>query len=126
MSSYKKINFSEIENSSQTAGNEARFARKYLDSSEIGVSLFQYAPNYQAGTGHKHRQQEEVYVIIKGSGLILLNESVETLSVQDVIRVAPEVTRAFTAGPDGLEMIAIGGQKPPEGDGEKVEVVWPS
>jgi hypothetical protein len=41
------------------------------------------------------------------------------------VRVAPEVVRAFAAGADGLELIAIGGPKPAGGDGEMLEVVWP-
>ena len=43
----------------------------------------------------------------------------------DVARVAPEVVRAFGAGPDGMELIAIGRPKPEGRDGEMVEVVWP-
>ena len=38
------------------------------------------------------------------------------------IRVAPEVARAFEAGPDGLEFIAFGPHR--EADGEKVEDSW--
>jgi hypothetical protein len=43
----------------------------------------------------------------------------------DVVRVAPKVARAFEAGPEGLELIAIGGPKPEGGDGERVDVDWP-
>ena len=35
----------------------------------------------------------------------------------DVVRVAPQVVRGFEAGPEGLEVIAVGGQKPEGGDG---------
>ena len=42
---------------------------------------------------------------------------------QDVVRVAPEATRGFQAGPDGLEMIAVGGERPEDGDGE-LEPDW--
>jgi hypothetical protein len=35
------------------------------------------------------------------------------------------VVRSFEAGPDGLELIAIGGPKPEGGDGEPAEVSWP-
>jgi hypothetical protein len=41
------------------------------------------------------------------------------------VRVAPQVVRAFGAGPQGLELIAIGGPKPEGGDGEMLEVTWP-
>ena len=34
-----------------------------------------------------------------------------------MVRVAPEVVRAFEAGPEGLELIAVGGPKPEGGDG---------
>jgi hypothetical protein len=36
----------------------------------------------------------------------------------DVARVAPNVVRGFEGGPDGLEIIAIGGDGPEGGDGE--------
>jgi hypothetical protein len=39
--------------------------------------------------------------------------------------VAPEVVRAFEAGPDGMEVVAIGGPKPEEGDGEMTDDPWP-
>ena len=46
-------------------------------------------------------------------------------SAWDTVRVAPEVVRAFAAGPDGLEVIAIGGPKPEGGDGETASAEWP-
>jgi hypothetical protein len=42
-----------------------------------------------------------------------------------VVRVAPEVVRAFEAGSEGLEIIAIGGPKPAEGDGVRATPSWP-
>jgi mannose-6-phosphate isomerase-like protein (cupin superfamily) len=115
-----------IESSSQTEGLEARFARKYLDSRDLGVSLFRYAPNYQAKNAHSHKTQEEAYVVVEGSGHILLNNKTEELKLWDVIRVAPEVTRAFEAGPDGLTVLAVGGPKPEGGDGVKQTPEWPT
>jgi hypothetical protein len=50
---------------------------------------------------------------------------VHELRQWDVVRVAPDVVRAFEAGPDGLEVIAVGGPKPEGGDGEIAEVTWP-
>jgi len=125
MSDYTKVNLLQVDDSSQTEGNHAHFARKFLDSSELGVSLFQYAPNYKATASHNHKVQEEVYVVVKGSGNILLNDKVEALEPWDTVRVAPSTVRAFEAGPDGLEIIAIGGQKPEEGDGERHDAAWP-
>jgi mannose-6-phosphate isomerase-like protein (cupin superfamily) len=62
--------------------------------------------------GHRHRVQEEVYIVVAGSGRAKLDEEVIALSVWDVLRVAPAVVRSFEAGPEGLEVICIGGRKP--------------
>ena len=126
MSDYSKINLLKVESSSQTEGLEARFARKYLDSRDLGVSLFRYAPGYRAKNAHSHKSQEEAYIVVEGSGHILLNNKTEELGLWDVIRVAPEVTRAFEAGPDGLTLLAIGGPKPEGGDGVKQTPKWPA
>jgi mannose-6-phosphate isomerase-like protein (cupin superfamily) len=125
MSDYKLINLLEIEPSSRTPGLEGRFARKYLDSHDIGVSLFSYQPNVRNQSAHSHKVQEEAYVVASGSGRILLDGKVVELKKWDVLRVAPEVVRSFEAGPDGLELIAVGGPKPAEGDGVHGEADWP-
>lgn len=126
MSNYSKVNLLEIEPSSKTEGLEARFARKYLDSRDLGVSLFRYAPNYQAKMAHSHKIQEEAYVVVHGSGRILLDNDAIELGLWDVVRVAPEVVRAFEAGPDGLDILAVGGPKPKDGDGVKQTPNWPA
>jgi quercetin dioxygenase-like cupin family protein len=89
------------------------------------VSLFRYAPNLRSPVGHSHREQEEAYVVVGGSGRVLLGDEVLELRKWDVVRVAPEVVRSFEAGPDGLEIIAVGGPRPAEGDGVLAEVAWP-
>ncbi len=108
----------------EAAGIEARFARSQLDSEQLGVSYFRYAPGFRAPFGHHHREQEEAYVVAEGSGLMKLDEEIVELQQWDVVRVAPEVTRAFEAGPDGLVIIAIGGTRPEGGDGELVPGWW--
>jgi mannose-6-phosphate isomerase-like protein (cupin superfamily) len=103
---------------------EARFARKYLDSEELGVTYLRYAPGFRSPMGHRHREQEEAYVVVSGSGRVRLEDEIFDLRRWDVVRVSPEVTRGFEAGPDGLELIAIGGHKPEGGDGEAVRDWW--
>jgi mannose-6-phosphate isomerase-like protein (cupin superfamily) len=103
---------------------EGRFARKHLDSRELGVSYFRYAPDFRSTIGHHHREQEEVYIVTAGSGRIKLDDEIAQLRQWDVVRVAPEVTRAFESGPDGLEILAVGGARPPEGDGVALSDWW--
>jgi quercetin dioxygenase-like cupin family protein len=127
MSRFSKVNLLEVEDSvgERVNGLEGRFGRKHLDSRDLGVSHFRYAPNFRSPTAHSHKVQEEAYVVVSGSGRILLDDTVEELAPWDVIRVAPEVVRAFEAGPDGLDVIAIGGPKPEEGDGVRATPNWP-
>ena len=65
--------------------------------------------------GHRHREQEEVYVIVGGSGRVKLDGEIVDVAERDVIRVAPRVMRAFEAGPDGLEVLCVGGPRPEGG-----------
>ena len=106
-------------------GLEGRFGRGPMDARDIGVSHWRYAPNLRNPTGHKHREQEEAYLVIAGSGQILIDGEVTELRQWDLVRVAPEVVRAFAAGPDGMEIVAVGGPKPEGGDGETAPVTWP-
>ena len=108
----------------RTSSVEGRFARKYLDSRDLGISYFRYAPGFRSPVGHRHREQEEVYVILSGSGRVKLEDEVRDLRQWDVVRVAPEVGRAFEAGADGLEMIIAGSARPEGGDGEMIEGFW--
>jgi quercetin dioxygenase-like cupin family protein len=127
MNGYTILNLLEIDDSvsGRRAGLEGRFARTSLGSRDIGVSHFRYAPDLRSTTGHRHGVQEEVYIVVAGTGEVLLDGTVHELHQWDVVRVAPEVVRAFAAGPDGLDMVAIGGPKPEGGDGEMLEVTWP-
>jgi uncharacterized cupin superfamily protein len=125
MPDYTKINFEDVESSTSSDQVDGRFGRSALGTSELGVSLFKYAPGYEAELGHSHKVQEEVYVVVEGSGQLLLDDEVIDLKKWDLIRVAPAVVRAFKTGEEGLEILAVGGQKPDGGDGERHEVTWP-
>jgi quercetin dioxygenase-like cupin family protein len=74
---------------------------------------------------HSHREQEEAYVVVAGSGRVLLDGEVRELRLWDVVRVAPEGLRAFESGPEGLDVVAVGGPKPPDGDGVAGSAAWP-
>ena len=127
MEPFTIVNMLELDDSvgGRVEGLEGRFARAHLGSRDLGVSHFRYAPNLRSTMGHRHGEQEEAYIVVAGSGQVMLDEEVHELSQWDVVRVSPPVTRAFAAGPDGMDIIAIGGPKPEGRDGEMLEVVWP-
>jgi quercetin dioxygenase-like cupin family protein len=127
MSRFTTVNLLEIEDSvgDRAPGVQGRFGRKHLDSRDLGISHFRYAPNLRSPMAHSHREQEEAYVVVAGSGRVLLEDEVLELRQWDVVRVAPEVVRAFEAGADGLDIIAVGGPKPDGGDGVMGVASWP-
>jgi mannose-6-phosphate isomerase-like protein (cupin superfamily) len=126
LSAYTIKNLMEIEDSAsgQAPGIEARFARRHIDSDHLGVTYISYGPNARSPLGHSHREQEEVYVIVAGSGSIKLNDDVLELRQWDVVRVAPSTLRAVESGPDGLQLIAVGNDRPEGGDGQPAPPEW--
>src|SRR5579862_5632894 len=126
MPGYAKANLKQIEDAAAERGPdiEAHFARKHLGSEHLGVSYFRYAPGYRSPIGHRHREQEEAYVVIAGSGRVRLDDEVVELEPWDVLRVAPSVVRSFEGGPDGMELIAVGSDRPEGGDGEMIPDHW--
>ena len=126
MSSYTIKNLMDVEDSvgERAPGLEGRFGRKYLDSDHLGVSYWRYSPGVRSPVAHSHREQEEAYVVVGGSGRIRLDDEVHPLHQWDVIRVSPETVRAFEAGDDGLVLIAVGADRPEGGDGVMAPAAW--
>jgi mannose-6-phosphate isomerase-like protein (cupin superfamily) len=127
MPDYTIVNLLELDDpvSARVPDREGRFSRKHLHSRDLGVSHWRYAPGTRNPTAHSHREQEEAYVVVAGSGRVRLDDEIRDVGPWDVVRVAPDVVRAFEAGPDGLELIAVGGPKPEGGDGVRSEAPWP-
>jgi len=127
MADYTHLNLKkDVENASERFGlapnMEARFARKPLAVEGGGFSYQKYAPGFRAPTAHRHRAHEEVYVVVGGSGRVKVEDEVRELAQWDAIRFAPGTARAFEAGPDGLELLAIGFGE--GGDAEMLENFW--
>jgi mannose-6-phosphate isomerase-like protein (cupin superfamily) len=101
---------------------EARFARGDLEADETGFSFYRIKPGKRQPFGHQHEEAEEVYVIVRGDGLLKLDDEIIEVEMLDAIRVAPEVTRAFEAGEEGLEVLAFGPRR--DGDGRIIPGWW--
>jgi mannose-6-phosphate isomerase-like protein (cupin superfamily) len=86
------------------------------------VTHFRLLPGKRSPFAHRHAGAEEVYVVLAGSGRIKVDDQLIDVQPLDAIRVAPEVARAFEAGPDGLEFLAFGPHR--EADGEQVNDPW--
>ena len=87
---------------------EARFAHGDLRAEDTGVSYHVVRPGKRQAFAHRHKEAEEIYVVLSGGGRIKLDEEIHEVEPMDAIRIAPQVTRAFEAGPEGLELLAFG------------------
>jgi mannose-6-phosphate isomerase-like protein (cupin superfamily) len=101
---------------------EFRFAKNELAAADTGVSHNLLKPGKRMPFGHKHEAAEEVYIVIAGFGRVKLDEEIVDIQALDALRVAPQVTRAFEAGADGLEWLAVGPRR--DGDGEIIQGWW--
>jgi mannose-6-phosphate isomerase-like protein (cupin superfamily) len=126
MTAFTHKNLNEVEDSAPKFGYEelmeARFAQGDLDAAETGISFHRVKPGKRQGFAHRHDNAEEVYVVISGSGRVKLDDEIVELEALDALRVAPEVTRQFEAGEQGLEMIAVGAHH--DKDGEIIPGWW--
>jgi mannose-6-phosphate isomerase-like protein (cupin superfamily) len=127
MSAYTRKNLSDVEDAAAKQGYgdgfSARFAREDLGCANTGFSLQRLDPGKRVPFGHRHDEAEEVYVVIGGSGRMLLDAETIDVTRMDAIRVAPGVVRSFEAGDDGLEVLVFGPHH--QGDGEISQVDWP-
>ena len=107
---YSKINLDEIEPTGP--GGMVRFVRRELDLQAFGINWFELPPNAD-GVHHDEREsgQEEVNVIVRGSGKYVVDGEEIPVREGDVFRFDPETERGPKAGPDGLVMVAVGARR---------------
>jgi gentisate 1,2-dioxygenase len=109
-------------------GVEARFPSGELALEDQAISLQRLAPGVRQPFGHRHASQEEVYVVVEGSGRARLGDEVVELATWDALRVPGPTWRCFEAGDDGLTFLAAGA--PPmadaRADSEMDPAFWPA
>ncbi len=121
------MNLAEVENMAPKFGMpaemEARFAREPLALEQHGVTLFRLAPGFRIPFGHRHVDQEELYVVVSGSARIKVEDEVVELGRLDAVRVPGNAMRNLEGGPDGAEVLAFGAQAGEE-ESEMVAGWW--
>ena len=127
MADYTLKNLKDVEDAAPGFGLspelEARFAREPLELENMGISYQRLAPDFR-GFGHRHKTQEEIYVLISGSARARVEAEVVELKPFDALRVHKDTMRGFEAGPEGAELIAIGAPNTGPGDGDTVQGWW--
>jgi mannose-6-phosphate isomerase-like protein (cupin superfamily) len=124
--SHTKKNLREVDDSAPRFGlsetQEARFARRDLAAEQTGVTYLIIKPGRREAFAHRHREAEEVYVVLAGSGRVKLDDELVDLAELDSLRVGSGTARQLEAGPDGLEILIFSSHV--EGDVEQVSDFW--
>ncbi len=124
---FTHINLDQVDDAAQGFGfgevQEARFCNEALGTEQTGFSLHRIKAGKRQGFAHHHREAEEVYVVLSGSGRVKLDSEVVELRPFDAVRIPGPVTRAFEADSDGLEILAFGPRRDDD-RGEIVEGRW--
>jgi uncharacterized cupin superfamily protein len=107
---YSVVDVNELEGAGP--GGAVRFVRRELGLEAFGLNWFELPPNAE-GREHDERNsgQEEVNVIIRGSGVYRVDGEEVPFAAGTVFRFDPEATRCSVAGPEGVTMLAIGARR---------------
>ena len=103
---------------------ESRFARRALGLEQQGLSYFRLAPGFRQPFGHRHAEQEEVYVVISGSARIKVDDEIVEVRQWDAVRVPGATARQIEAGDDGVELLVTGAPNTENKDAEMLPGWW--
>lgn len=107
---YSVVNVDEIEGAGP--GSAVRFVRRELGVEAFGINWFELPPGAE---GKEHDEtssgQEEVSLVVRGSGHWLVGDSEVPVRVGSFIRFDPEAKRCPVAGPDGMTFVSVGARR---------------
>lgn len=93
-------------------GGAFKRVRAELGVVAFGIQVVDLPPNsgeLYPEHDHLHDGQEEVYLVLRGSGEIELPAAVVPIDPETVVRVGPSTRRRIRSGPDGIRILAVGG-----------------
>jgi mannose-6-phosphate isomerase-like protein (cupin superfamily) len=107
MAAYSVKKLSEMET---TFGGGMRLARAALGVESFGMQVEEFPPGFDKYPEHSHSEdgQEEVYVVLRGSGEIDIDGERFPIDPETLVRVGPGVNRRIFAGPEGVRILALG------------------
>ena len=92
-------------------GGAFKRARAELGVESFGMQVLDFPPNADQYPEHDHGEdgQEEVYVVLRGTGEIEVAGERHGLDPETMVRVGPGVTRKITTGDEPMRLLALGG-----------------
>jgi mannose-6-phosphate isomerase-like protein (cupin superfamily) len=105
---------------------EFRPLSEALEAEQVAVTLIRIPPHsdFEQGTGHRHGEIEEVYLVTRGTLTMRFGNEIEEVGAGSAVRVAPQTVRSHrNEGDEPVEMWAIS-RSNDHSDSEKVDDFW--
>jgi uncharacterized cupin superfamily protein len=84
---------------------------KQLSATTFGARLWRLLPG-QASTRHRHRAEQELYIVLEGSGRIRVDDELLTLAPLSAVLVEPESVRQVFNDTDAEALWLVFGTPP--------------
>ncbi len=112
MSDYTIVKADEVKDyyAGTNVPGEFRSLTKTLGAKQLAVTLIRIPPHsdFEQGTGHYHKEVEEVYIITRGTLTMRFGDDIKNVSAGSVVRVAPKTQRSHrNEGNEPVDMWAI-------------------
>ena len=130
MSDYEVIEPDDVEDvyEGSSVPGEYRPLTGALDAQQLAVTLIRVPPHsdFEQGTGHFHAEQEEIYIVARGTLTMRFGDEIRKVSAPSVARVAPATPRSHrNEGDEPVEMWAVS-RRLGHGDATKIDDFWPA
>ena len=128
MSKYAIVRADDVDDhyAGTTVPGEFRRLTPALKSEQLALTLIRVPPHsdFEQGTGHYHREVEELYVVTRGTLTLRLGDDVHAVGAGTAVRVAPGTARSHrNEGDEPVEMWAVS-RKLDHGDAVKLDDFW--
>ena len=128
MSDYKIISADEVDDvyAGSSVPGEFRPLTKALGSEQLAVTLIRVPPHsdFEQGTGHYHEEQEELYLVTRGTLTMRFGDEVRKVGAGSVARVAARTPRSHrNEGDEPVEMWAVSHRRDRH-DSVKLDDFW--
>ena len=88
------------------------FLHDTLELTSCEISINTVPKGFKVPFKHKHKQNEEVYIILKGNGIISVDDAVIDVKEGSVVKILPEASRTIENTGDGdLQFICVQAKK---------------
>ena len=128
MSEYAIVGADDVEDhyAGTSVPGEFRRLTPALGREQLALTLIRVPPHsdFEQGTGHYHRELEELYVVTRGTLTMRLGDDVHAVSAGTAVRVAPGAPRSHrNEGDEPVELWAVS-RRLDHGDAVKLDDFW--